>query len=394
MKTVLRWLFGVALATSLIVFGMVLGARLDRPARAEQEAVGPVAAPVSTAASDSGTVLPAASTTGGSESFPSGLLENERNTIDVFRRVSNSVVYITNRQLRRDLFSMNVFEIPAGTGSGFIWDKQGHVVTNFHVVQNGNSFTVTLANGTTYPAALIGSEPTKDLAVLLVDVSPDSLSPVTLGDSGDLMVGQKVLALGNPFGLDQTLTTGVISAVGREIRSVAGTLIEGMIQTDASINPGNSGGTLIDSSERLIGVNTAIVSPSGTSAGVGFAVPVNTVKQIVPQLIRYGKVKHAGLAISVISDALARRWGVKGVIVRQVADGSDAAKAGLHSIQVNGWGQVVAFDVITALDGEEIDDFDDLFAALDKHKPGDEVTLTVRRGDKTLELPLTLEEVS
>ena len=308
--------------------------------------------------------------------------------------MSNSVVYITNRQLRRDPFSMNVSEIPAGTGSGFIWDKQGHVVTNFHVVQNGNSFTVTLADGMTYPAALIGTEPTKDLAVLLIDVSADSLTAVDLGDSGNLVVGQKVLALGNPFGLDQTLTTGVISALGREIRSVAGTLIEGMIQTDASINPGNSGGTLIDSSGRLIGVNTAIVSPSGTSAGVGFAVPVNTVKRIVPQLIHYGKVKHAGLAISVIPDALAGRWGVKGVIIRSVAAGTEAAKAGLQPIKVDQWGRVRSFDDIIAIDGKAINNFDDLFAALDTHQPGDKVTLTVQRGGKTVQVPLKLEDLS
>ncbi len=393
MKTVLNWLFGIALATSLILFGIVLGTRLDRPAQASLSVAAPVSTPVSVSGPAQGGLESAPDTTGEGP-LPAGLLDNERNTIDIFRRVSNSVVYITNRQLRRDPFSMNVSEIPAGTGSGFIWDKQGHVVTNFHVVQNGNSFTVTLADGMTYPAALIGTEPTKDLAVLLIDVSADSLTAVDLGDSGNLMVGQKVLALGNPFGLDQTLTTGVISALGREIRSVAGTLIEGMIQTDASINPGNSGGTLIDSSGRLIGVNTAILSPSGTSAGVGFAVPVNTVKRIVPQLIRYGKVKHAGLAISVIPDALARRWGVKGVIVRSVAAETEAAKAGLQPIRVDQWGRVRSFDDITAIDGKPINNFDDLFAALDTHQPGDKVTLTVRRGGKSVQLPLKLEDLN
>lgn len=175
-------------------------------------------------------------------SLPAGLLEDERNTIEIFRRVSESVVFITNTQLRRDLFSLNVMEIPAGSGSGFVWDREGHVVTNFHVIQNGNSFSVTLADGSSHEAKLVGTEPTKDLAVLRIEAPREKLAPIEPGDSRSLVVGQKVLAVGNPFGLDQTLTTGVISALGREIRSVAGNIIQDVIQTDASINPGNSGG--------------------------------------------------------------------------------------------------------------------------------------------------------
>ncbi len=324
---------------------------------------------------------------------PPGLGEDELNTIQVFRRVSNSVVFVSNRQLRRDVFSLNVFEIPAGSGSGFVWDKDGHVVTNYHVVKGGDAFSVTLASGNTYQAALVGAEPAKDLAVLLIEAPPDSLYPVDPGDSGELVVGQKVLALGNPFGLDQTLTTGVISALGREIRSVAGTLIDGMIQTDAAINPGNSGGGLIDSSGRLIGINTAIVSPSGSNAGVGFAVPVDMVKRIVPQLIQFGHVRHAGLRITVLGDAWAQRWGVKGVIVRTVTAGSEAAGAGLRPLQVNRLGEVVSFDVINGVDDQPVAGFDDLYAILDKHRIGDTVTIHYLRGSKERSAALKLEEV-
>ncbi len=329
----------------------------------------------------------------GGRPVPPGLLENERNTIEVFRRVSNSVVFVSNRQLRRDLFSLNVLEIPAGSGSGLVWDDRGHVVTNYHVVQNGDAFAVTLASGNTYPAKLVGTEPTKDLAVLKIDAPPDSLFPVEPGDSGTLVVGQKVLALGNPFGLDQTLTTGVISALGREIRSVAGTLIDGMIQTDAAINPGNSGGALIDSGGRLIGVNTAIVSPSGSSAGVGFAVPVDIVKRIVPQIIQFGHVKHAGLAITVLSDDWARRWGVAGVVVRGVRGGSSAEAAGLRALRMNRWGQVVSFDVINGVDDEPVAGFDDLYAIFDRHHPGDQVTVHYLRGSKEHSVKVKLEDV-
>jgi S1-C subfamily serine protease len=321
------------------------------------------------------------------------LLEDERNTIDVFAQVSPSVAFITNRQLRRDLFSRNVFEIPAGTGSGFVWDTSGHVVTNYHVIQNGSSFTVTLAHGKTYEAEVVGVEPNKDLAVLKIDAGPEELDPVRVGDSGDLLVGQKVLAVGNPFGLDQTLTTGIISALGREIQSVAGTLIEDVIQTDASINPGNSGGPLLDSSGRLIGVNTAIVSPSGSSAGIGFAVPVNVVKRVVPQLIRYGKVKRAGLGVALIRDDLARRWRVTGVIVQAVQAGGPAEKAGMQNMEVDRRGHVLSYDVIVGIDDRNVADYNDLFQALDGKKPGEEVTVRFLRGEEEHRAKVKLVEL-
>ncbi len=325
--------------------------------------------------------------------IPAGLLEDERNTIEIFRKVSPSVAFITNKQLRRDFFSRNVFETPAGSGSGFVWDTAGHIVTNFHVIQNGNSFTVTLADGTTAEAKVVGVEPNKDLAVLKIESSTEALQPLQAGDSDHLIVGQKVLAVGNPFGLDQTLTTGIISALGREIQSVAGTLIEDVIQTDASINPGNSGGPLLDSAGRLIGINTAIISPSGSSAGIGFAVPVDVIKRVVPQLIEFGKIKRAGLGISLIRDDLARRWRISGVIVRSVVEGGPADRAGIRSLEADRSGRATSFDVIVGVDGTKVEKYDDLYRALDQREPGDEVEVRYRRGDREHKARVRLMEL-
>src|SRR5262245_21910402 len=228
--------------------------------------------------------------------IPPGLQPDERNTIELFRRTSRSVVFIVNNQLRRDYFSLNVFEVPRGSGSGFVWDTKGHVVTNFHVVQGGNSWSVTLADGKKYEAEVVGTEPNKDLAVLRIQAPATSLQPLERGESENLVVGQKVLAIGNPFGFDQSLTTGVISALGREIKSMNETTISDVIQTDASINPGNSGGPLLDSSGRLIGLNTAIYSPTGASAGIGFAVPVSVPRRAVPQIWSSGTCAAPGSA--------------------------------------------------------------------------------------------------
>jgi S1-C subfamily serine protease len=217
------------------------------------------------------------------------LAEEEKATIELFRQASKSVVYITAIALRRDAFSLNVYEIPEGTGSGFMWDEEGHIVTNYHVIRTANGCQVTLADNSTYSAELVGAAPAKDLAVLRIDAPKRLLRPIPVGTSRDLLVGQKVFAIGNPFGLDQTLTTGVISALNREIQSVARQPIQGVIQTDAAINPGNSGGPLLDSAGRLIGVNTAIFSPSGAYAGIGFAIPVDTVNEVVPKLIQQGQ---------------------------------------------------------------------------------------------------------
>ena len=235
------------------------------------------------------------------------LAEDEKTTIQIYEQASKSVVFITRLRLQRDYLSLNVQQVPEGTGSGFVWDKAGHIVTNYPVIQGADSAQVTLADHSSWKARTVGAYPDKDLAVLRIDAPADKLFPIAVGTSQDLKVGQKVFAIGNPFGLDQTLTTGVISALNREIESVTHRPIQGMIQTDAAINPGNSGGPLLDSAGRLIGVNTAISSPSGASAGIGFAIPVDEVNRVVPQLIAHGKVTRPGLGVQVASDQQAKR---------------------------------------------------------------------------------------
>ena len=328
--------------------------------------------------------------------IPSRLLPDERSTIEIFRRVSSSVVFITNKELvRRDWFSLDVTEVPRGTGSGFIWDDSGHVVTNFHVVQ-GTQYTrysATLADGSVHDAVLVGTEPEKDIAVLRIESPPRNVKPIPIGTSNNLLVGQKVLAIGNPFGLDQTLTTGIISALGREIRSVAGTTIHDVIQTDASINPGNSGGPLLDSSGRVVGINTAIYSTTGSSAGIGFAVPIDTVNRVVPQLVEFGYVKRAGLGIRRAADNHARRWGIKGVIIQEVVRYGAAEKSGLRPARVDRNGRVLIGDVIVGIDDHDVSNFDDLYAALDGRKAGESVIVRVRRGDKVIKVRLELEEL-
>ena len=232
------------------------------------------------------------------------LASDEQNTIDIFRYSAPSVVYITSIALRRDFFSLNAYEIPQGTGSGFIWDKQGRVVTNYHVISDANRLEVTLADHSTWKAVLVGAAPDRDLAVLQISAPADKLRPISIGESKNLLVGQKVYAIGNPFGLDQTLTTGIVSALGREISSATGRTIHDVIQPDAAINPGNSGGPLLDSAGRLIGVNTAIYSPSGASSGIGFAVPVGEVNRVVPQIISKGKMIRPGLGITLANRRL------------------------------------------------------------------------------------------
>nr|AHB86036.1 Pwb2 [uncultured bacterium] len=326
--------------------------------------------------------------------MPEGLLESERNTIEVFRAAGGSVVFVTNNALRRDFFTADVTEVPQGSGSGFLWDEFGHVVTNYHVVQGGQTFSVTLADGSTHEARVVGYEPRKDLAVLHIETKNLALKPLAVGRSDALLVGQKVIAIGNPFGLDRTLTTGVISALGREFPTKDGFVIEDVIQTDASINPGNSGGPLLDSHGRAIGVNTAIFSPSGASAGIGFSIPIDTVSRIVPQLIRFGKVRRAGLGITVLPDHFARSWGVDGIIVREVVTGSGAARAGMRSLQLDQRGTIVSVDIIQAVGGKRIRSFAELSNALDKRSPGELVPVQVLRdGKQKLEMKIPLVEV-
>ena len=303
----------------------------------------------------------------------------EERDIAVFREISPSVVYISNITLvRQGLFSLNVYEMPQGTGSGFVWDDQGHIVTNFHVLQNGTRFTVTLGEEE-FDAEPVGFAPRKDLAVLRIEAPRRSLRPIPLGSSADLQVGQRVLAIGNPFGLDQSLTTGVVSALGRELQSPAGFPIRGVIQSDAAINPGNSGGPLLDSSGRLIGVNTAIYSPSGASAGIGFAVPVDTVRQLVPQLIEHGQPIQPGIGIDVVEDRQARRVGVRGVIVRQVMRGTPAERAGIEGLRRTRRGGWALGDVIVAVGDKPVEALQDLVLAFEDIGVGGTARLTLER---------------
>ncbi len=322
------------------------------------------------------------------------LMADEQNTIAVFEQAAPAVVYITNKVLRRDFFSLDVTEIPQGSGSGFVWDVEGHIVTNFHVVQGANVLTVTFFDNSTFDADLVGSEPSMDLAVLKVKVSRDRLRPLVAGSSSTLKSGQKVLAIGNPFGLDHSLTVGVVSALGREITSLNNRKIRNVIQTDAAINPGNSGGPLLDSQGRLIGVNTAIASPTGAYAGIGFAVPVDTVKRIVPQLIEHGRVIRPGLGISVVADdSIARRLGVKGVIIRTVEPGSPADKAGLQGITRNRQGEFILGDIIVGIKGIEVETYDGLAYALEQCRIGETVTVEYLRDGKTRSVRATLQRI-
>jgi S1-C subfamily serine protease len=315
----------------------------------------------------------------------------EKTNISIYKASKPSVVHITSVDLRSDAFSMNAYEVPKGTGTGFVWDKKGHVVTNFHVIRGGQGARVTLADQTSVPARYVGGAPEKDLAVLKIDVPEDKLFPIPIGTSEDLQVGQLVYAIGNPFGLDQTLTTGVVSALGREIRSlVEGRTIQNVIQTDAAINPGNSGGPLLDSSGRLIGVNTAIYSPSGSSAGIGFAIPVDEVNRVVPQLIRSGKVTRPGLGVQVATDDVSRRLGVEGALIMRALPGGAAARAGLRSTMRAQDGKIILGDVITAINGKKVSRTRDLFTLLEQHQAGEEVTLTIARDGELVEVKVTL----
>ncbi len=326
-------------------------------------------------------VLPAAAT---AAPFSS----QEERDIAVFREISPSVVYISNIAQVRQRFSLNVYEMPQGTGSGFVWDQDGHIVTNYHVLQGGDRFTVTLGEEE-FDAVPVGVAPRKDLAVLRIEAPRRILRAIPLGSSSDLQVGQRVLAIGNPFGLDQSLTTGVVSALGRELQSPAGFPIRGVIQSDAAINPGNSGGPLLDSSGRLIGVNTAIYSPSGASAGIGFAVPVDTVRQLVPQLIEFGQPIQPGIGIDVVEDRLARRVGVRGVIVRQVMRDTPAERAGIEGLRQTR-GRWTLGDVIVAIGDKPVESLQDLVLAFEDVGVGGTARLTLERDRQSRRIDVQL----
>jgi S1-C subfamily serine protease len=314
------------------------------------------------------------------------LTAEERSNIDVFETWKGSVVYISTTDRVVDFWTRNIMSVPRGTGSGFIWDEQGHIVTNVHVIADAAEATVKLADGRDYPATLVGASPAHDIAVLKIAPTGKALVPVAIGASDDLRVGQKVFAIGNPFGLDWTLTTGIVSALDRSLDSESGSVIRHLVQTDAAINPGNSGGPLLDSAGRLIGVNTAIYSPSGASAGVGFAVPVDTVNRVVPELIASGHYSPPSLEVEaddVLSRAIARELGVEGVAVLR-------GEAPFRGARLNARNLVVPGDVILSVEGKEVTTSAQLAAILDDYKAGDQVRLEVWREGKRVQLQATL----
>lgn len=376
------------------------------------------------------------------------LTPEEQLTIEIFKRSTPSVVNVTNLAIKRDAFTMNMLELPQGQGSGFVWDTAGHVVTNYHVVMDASDIKVTFAGGEEYSAKVVGVDQDKDIAVLQVGpigpaaegapgdgstkpqqlvngaapTNPNGSSssgsgsgsgtgaagaaatvparpmpaidvpPLSLcSSSADIVVGQKVFAIGNPFGLDHTLTTGVVSGTGREIQSISGRPIQDVIQTDAAINPGNSGGPLLDSGGCLIGINTAIYSPTGANNGVGFAIPVDIVKSSVAQIIAYGKVTRPMLGISFAPDQSSEALGIKGILVLSAREGGPAFKAGLKGSSRDEYGRLVLGDIITAVNGVKMKSSSDLYRILDKCQVGDQLTMQILRDTSTVEVQVTLE---
>ena len=321
------------------------------------------------------------------------LLSVETKTIDIYRTAVPSTVNVSNIKLARNLFYGEV-EVPQGAGSGWVWDTEGHIITNFHVVQGGNTFVVTFHNDPKlYKAKIVGTAAEKDIAVLKLEEKPSKLTPISVGSSKDLQVGQYSFAIGSPFGLDYTLTTGVISALGRKIDGIGGVKINDMIQTDAAINMGNSGGPLLDSSGNLIGMNTVIFSTSGSSAGLGFAVPVDTIKLIVPQLIKHGKLIRPGLGIAIVPDSMKRRLiqGDKGIIISHVEAKGGAAQAGLQGMSQDKYGRVYLGDIILSVDGKDVNNLDDIYQVLETKKIGDSVEVKYSREGKVKTTKVTLK---
>lgn len=314
----------------------------------------------------------------------------EQHTINLFENTAPSVVFITTKGLQRNYYSRNITEVPTGSGSGFVWDTEGHIVTNYHVVKDGQKWDVTLGDQSTWEAELVGYEARKDLAVLKIKAPKEQLKPIQIGSSYDLKVGQSVFAIGNPFGLDQSLSTGIISALGREIESVTRIPIRDVIQCDAAINPGNSGGPLLDSSGRLIGVNTAIYSPSGASAGIGFSIPVDIVNWVVPDLIEFGEVRRPILGVELVPAQYADRFDIQGAMIMAVTPGGSAAKAGLLPIIQGERGQVNLGDIITKVGDYTINNNNDLILSLEHYSPGDTVSISILREEGQLDKQVVL----
>jgi len=317
------------------------------------------------------------------------LADFEQTTISVFNAAAPSVVYIFTENAVSGVFGTR--ELRQGAGSGFLWDHEGHIVTNFHVIEGARRIQVRLENGEAVDATYVGGTPDYDLAVIRLRRNLSGIQPIPVGKSEDLQVGQSVLAIGNPFGLSRTLTTGVISALDRRLPTATGREVVGVIQTDAAINPGNSGGPLIDSSGRLIGVNTAIISGSGSSAGIGFSVPVDVVNQVVPQLIAKGKFPRPGIGIMVLDEEIAARLGVVGVVIDRVVPGSSAERAGLEGID---YSNRLLGDIIVGVEGNPIGKMDDFIKNLRNVKIGEVIKLQVRRGDELRELMVKVMDIS
>ena len=384
---------------ALIAVSLVLFACADSPKKGPAAAESPAAetmsgspasstpqAQVSGTGAEKGQAEPQSQLSGNAR-----LTEEERNTIEVVRKSRNSVVYVTNMQYVRDFFYQSDQPVPRGSGSGYVWDDLGHIVTNFHVIDEGDKFMVSLPNQRQVEARLVGRDQKKDIAVLELRERVAGLAPVVVGTSRDLQVGQKVIAIGNPFGFDHTVTTGIVSALGRSMLGAGDVTIRDMIQTDASINPGNSGGPLLNSSGELIGMNTMIASPSGASSGVGFAIPVDTIRKVVPQLIQFGKVTRPDIGgVQFVRDEVAQRAGIAGAVVLEVSKGTSAYDQGLRGLYRDNFGRLLIRDVVTGIDVAKIKSYDDLFAALDGYKIGDTVTLTVEREGKARQVKIQL----
>ena len=325
--------------------------------------------------------------------YSNNLTKNENKNIKIFNNTKDSVVFISTQESVIDYNTLNKYTIPKGSGSGFIWDKLGHIVTNYHVIEGSNSAKVKLRNGKVYYAKLVGLYPRRDIAVLKIDAPKELLKPVKIGDSENLKVGQEVYAIGNPYGLDWTMTKGIVSALNRQVPLDKYSVMSKAIQTDAAINPGNSGGVMLNSSGEVIGVNSAIFSPSGGSVGIGFAIPINIVKKVVSNLIKYGKYTKPSIGIETddrINSSLKDALGVRGVAVLGVLRESDAYKKGLKSATFYSDGSIDFGDIITAINGKKIKNVYDLDDILDTLKIGSVVNLEILRGKDKINIPIKL----
>jgi S1-C subfamily serine protease len=318
------------------------------------------------------------------------LSAEEQATIELYDRSKGSVVNVTNSRTFGSPLSLQAQEVPQGSGTGFVWDEKGRIVTNHHVVKGADSIRVTFADQSTAKVYQVNSDADMDLAVLWTDAPKEKLKPLPIGESSKLQVGQRVYAIGNPFGLDETLTSGIISALGRSIESTTNRVIRGVIQTDAAINPGNSGGPLLDSSGRVVGVNAAILSRSGSWAGIGFAIPIDQVNRVVPRLIRYEKHLRPVLGVSIAPDQFTKKRGIEGALVIDVTSGGPAEKAGIRPTRRDENGDIILGDVIAAIDDHKVRTIDDLYSALENYSVGQTVTVTVQRDGETKKLSVTL----